>query len=38
MRKGYARMKRNLRENIGTKVYALLRFIVLETNTIKLLL
>lgn len=41
MRKGYARMKRNFRENIGqigAKIYALLRFIVLGTNMIKLLL
>ena len=37
MRKGYARMKRNFRENIGAKIYALLRFIVLGTNMIKLL-
>ena len=38
MRKGYARMKRNFRENIGAKIYVLLRFIVLGTNMIKLLL
>ena len=38
MPKEYARMKRNFRENIGAKVYALLLFIVLGTNMIKLLL